>query len=101
VDELEKLKRLSAEIGCDPLLVQAAGGNTSIKDGSVMWIKASGTWLSEAMTRDIFVPVALDCLLDGIKRNDADAEASLALVRCSLPFEILPSAELRAVSTKR
>jgi len=94
VDELEKLKRLSAEIGCDPLLVQAAGGNTSIKDGSVMWIKVSGTWLSEAMTRDIFVPVALDCLLDGIKRNDADAEACVAYVRSDLnALSLRPSIE--------
>ncbi|MGG7565490.1 class II aldolase/adducin family protein [Rhodovulum sp. DZ06] len=47
----------SAALGRDPLLVQAAGGNTSVKDGGTMWIKASGTRLAEAEARDIFVPV--------------------------------------------
>lgn len=47
----------SAALGRDPLLVQAAGGNTSVKDGGRMWIKASGTRLAEAEDRDIFVPV--------------------------------------------
>lgn len=84
MDELEKLKRLSASIGNDPLLVQAAGGNTSIKDGAVMWIKASGTWLGQAMQRDIFVPVALDRLLDGLRRNDPEAETCVAYVRSDL-----------------
>ncbi|MFV0387069.1 class II aldolase/adducin family protein [Paracoccus sp. (in: a-proteobacteria)] len=50
----------SARIGRDIRLVQAAGGNTSVKTGDgVMWIKASGTWLSEADTRGIMVPVDL------------------------------------------
>jgi rhamnose utilization protein RhaD (predicted bifunctional aldolase and dehydrogenase) len=84
MDELEKLKRLSASIGNDPLLVQAAGGNTSIKDGAVMWIKASGTWLGQAMQRDIFVPVALDRLLDGLRRNDSNAETCVAYIRSDL-----------------
>ena len=48
---------LSAVIGSNPLLVQGPGGNTSVKQTGIMWIKASGTWLSEAMTTDIFVPV--------------------------------------------
>ena len=43
--ELDRLRKLSARVGSDPLLVQAAGGNTSLKDKGVMWIKASGTWL--------------------------------------------------------
>lgn len=47
----------SARLGQDPLRVQGPGGNTSIKAGGVMWIKASGTELAEAETRDIFVPV--------------------------------------------
>ena len=41
--ELDQLRALSARVGADPLLVQAAGGNTSLKDQGVMWIKASGT----------------------------------------------------------
>lgn len=50
-------RALSARLGQDPLQVQGPGGNTSIKDGAVMWIKASGTELAEAEARDIFVAV--------------------------------------------
>lgn len=48
---------LSREIGSAPLLVQGPGGNTSVKIGDTMWIKASGTELAEAGDRDIFVAV--------------------------------------------
>lgn len=48
-----------AEIGTDPLLVQGAGGNVSWKDGDTLWVKASGTWLADALIKDIFVPVDL------------------------------------------
>jgi len=50
-------RTFSARLGQDPLRVQGPGGNTSIKAGGVMWIKASGTELADAETRDIFVPV--------------------------------------------
>jgi rhamnose utilization protein RhaD (predicted bifunctional aldolase and dehydrogenase) len=41
------------------MLVQGAGGNVSWKDGETLWIKASGTWLSDAARKDIFVPTDL------------------------------------------
>lgn len=50
-------RTLSARLGQDPLQVQGPGGNTSIKDGDVMWIKASGTELATAEDSDIFVAV--------------------------------------------
>ena len=53
----QEFLELSALIGSNPLLVQGPGGNTSVKQSGIMWIKASGTWLSEAMAKDIFVPV--------------------------------------------
>tara|TARA_B100000787_G_C16151747_1_gene276888 strand:- start:9 stop:977 length:969 start_codon:yes stop_codon:yes gene_type:complete len=59
-------RALSARLGSDPLQVQGPGGNTSIKAGDVMWIKASGTELANAQTQDIFVAV---------DRNAAKAEA--------------------------
>jgi len=55
---LRALRAASARLGADRLLIQGAGGNTSIKLGDVMWIKASGTELAEAQVREIFVPVA-------------------------------------------
>ncbi|HEY3937810.1 MAG TPA: class II aldolase/adducin family protein [Bryobacteraceae bacterium] len=68
------LRTLSARIGRDPLLTQANSGNTSIKLGPAMWIKASGKWLADALQDDIFVPVdlamAADCL-----RWDSDPAA--------------------------
>jgi rhamnose utilization protein RhaD (predicted bifunctional aldolase and dehydrogenase) len=82
--EFEALRRLSAKVGGDPLLVQAAGGNTSLKDEGVMWIKASGTWLCEAEARDIFVPVDHAALMEGLARNDPACESCVAYLRGDL-----------------
>lgn len=80
--ELQELKEVSARVGRDMTLVQGAGGNTSVKEGDVLWVKASGAWLSEADTRDIFVPVdlpgALRALGQGIEKMPvADPAATL------------------------
>jgi len=53
----DDFRAFSAFLGQDPLQVQGPGGNTSIKDGEVMWIKASGTELADAKRQDIFVAV--------------------------------------------
>ncbi|WP_119272135.1 class II aldolase [Phyllobacteriaceae bacterium SYSU D60010] len=82
--EMSALKALSARVGADPLLVQAAGGNTSLKQDGVMWIKASGTWLQHALARDIFVPVALDPLLAALGRDDPACETCADFVRGDL-----------------
>jgi len=50
---------MSEAFGRDFSLVQGAGGNTSIKRDGLMHIKASGTVLSDANKKDIFVPVEL------------------------------------------
>jgi rhamnose utilization protein RhaD (predicted bifunctional aldolase and dehydrogenase) len=55
--EFAAFRALSARLGADPLHVQGPGGNTSIKDGNTLWIKASGTELADAETADIFVEV--------------------------------------------
>jgi rhamnose utilization protein RhaD (predicted bifunctional aldolase and dehydrogenase) len=56
---LNALRRMSARVGRNVLLTQAAGGNSSVKHGDVLWVKASGTWLADAEDRDIFVPISL------------------------------------------
>lgn len=61
--EFADFRALSARLGQDPLRVQGPGGNTSIKHGPAMWIKASGTELAEAERSDIFVPVDLKKVL--------------------------------------
>ncbi|HDR9071806.1 class II aldolase/adducin family protein [Burkholderia vietnamiensis] len=48
-----------ASIGREPLLVQGAGGNVSWKADGALYVKASGTWLADAVEREIFVPVDL------------------------------------------
>ncbi len=88
------LCKLSSLIGSDPWQVQGAGGNTSIKTDGLMWIKASGTWLANANTSELFVPVELDPLLDALKADDQRAEKSTDFVRESLnPHSLRPSIE--------
>jgi rhamnose utilization protein RhaD (predicted bifunctional aldolase and dehydrogenase) len=82
--EREKLRRLSARVGQDPLLVQAAGGNTSLKENDVMWIKASGTWLKDAEARDLFVPLDHAAIMEGLAKNDPACESCTAFVRTDL-----------------
>jgi rhamnose utilization protein RhaD (predicted bifunctional aldolase and dehydrogenase) len=79
--EFEALRDLSARVGADPLLVQAAGGNTSIKQSGVMWIKASGTWLMDVLKKDIFVPLDLAALLQALADDSPDCESCLPFVR--------------------
>ncbi len=79
-EDLQTLARLSARIGADPLLIQAAGGNTSVKDGGTMWIKASGTQLAEALTREIFVPVDLAAIDAAMADPAVDADQTEAFL---------------------
>jgi rhamnose utilization protein RhaD (predicted bifunctional aldolase and dehydrogenase) len=73
--EFHALRKLSAALGSDPLRTQGAGGNTSIKRDGVMWIKASGTWLADALTHDITTPVLLEPLRKAIGYRDPRAAA--------------------------
>ncbi|RVG98169.1 class II aldolase [Sinorhizobium meliloti] len=92
--EFEALLDLSARVGADPDLVQGAGGNTSIKEGGILWIKASGLWLAHARRRDVMVPVALDPLLDALERDDpATEKAQDFVVRDLNPSGLRPSIE--------
>jgi rhamnose utilization protein RhaD (predicted bifunctional aldolase and dehydrogenase) len=74
--EFTALPKLSAALGADPLRTQGAGGNTSVKRDGVMWIKASGTWLADALAQDIMTPVRLDPLRKAIADRDPRAAAA-------------------------
>ncbi|WP_244730454.1 class II aldolase [Mesorhizobium sp. 113-3-3] len=88
------LRSLSASIGADPLLVQGAGGNTSIKQAGVLWIKASGTWLKNARDDEIMVPVALAPLLDAVAHRSPAAETAGQFTLADLnPRQLRPSIE--------
>jgi len=59
-----------------------------------MWIKASGTWLANASSSELFVPVELEPLLTALQGDDPRAEKSIDFVRESLnPNNLRPSIE--------
>jgi len=92
--ELSALLDLSARIGADASLVQGPGGNTSLKRDGVMWVKASGAWLSQARERPIMVPVRLAPLLDALEQADPACETATAFVASALnPQGLRPSIE--------
>ena len=82
--ELGLLQDLSARIGGDQLLVQAATGNTSLKQNGQMWIKASGTWLAHAVEDAIFIPIDLDDTRRQIARGIDPAGQSFTVGRKQL-----------------
>lgn len=70
VRSFSELRNISSQIGNNIDFVQGAGGNTSVKEDGVLWIKASGCWLSDAIEHSIFVPVDNAKVLSSIKTGD-------------------------------
>lgn len=64
------VNRFCAQMGQDPFWVQGAGGNVSSKDSEVMWIKASGTCLAQAMQKNIFVPVNFKKMSEALLQDE-------------------------------
>jgi rhamnose utilization protein RhaD (predicted bifunctional aldolase and dehydrogenase) len=96
----ELVKAYCTKIGADPLLVQGPGGNVSWKDGDVLWIKASGTWLAHAANQEIFIPVDLAHLRLEIAKvnfsvtprviNDSNMRPSIeTLMHALLPHKVV------------
>ncbi|GAA3154141.1 class II aldolase/adducin family protein [Blastococcus jejuensis] len=77
---LRDLIQCSVRLGSDLRLVQGAGGNLSIKSDGVLWIKASGTRLSQAADQDIFVPM-----------DEAATREAVATTEVLAPY-VLPAA---------
>lgn len=79
--ELQALRELTERVGANPLLTQASTGNTSIKIDGILWIKASGKWMADAMQDDIVIPVGLsdvnECLQWGVDPAERYPSASL------------------------
>ena len=80
-EDFAELCRLSANFGADPMHIQGAGGNSSLKTGDVMWIKASGTVLADAETKEVFVATDLAKLRGALETDDpiADQPAAFSL----------------------
>ena len=78
--ELCDLAVLSARIGRNPLLTQASSGNTSMKIGGTLWIKASGKWLASALEDEAtFVAVPLDSAFDRIAGSSVETATHAVL----------------------
>jgi rhamnose utilization protein RhaD (predicted bifunctional aldolase and dehydrogenase) len=83
IDEpsLNQLLRYSTRWGADFNLVQGAGGNTSIKYADRLIVKASGTRLEDALTKNIFVDVSM---ADGLAMADGGPTPAVDGVRASI-----------------
>jgi rhamnose utilization protein RhaD (predicted bifunctional aldolase and dehydrogenase) len=86
---LQSLVALSARIGRDSNLVQAGGGNTSLKENGTLWVKASGKWLARAAEEDMFLPVPMA----DITSNMAASRESFAEYRTRSGTVLRPSVE--------
>src|SRR5579872_6671693 len=80
--ELQPLLELTERVGCDPLLTQASTGNSSAKLDGVLWIKASGQLMANAIRDDILIPLDLKevvtkCLRQGVDPAERYPSASL------------------------
>ena len=91
-DELTALAKVTAAIGRDPLLTQGAGGNTSVKCGDILWVKASGAWMRDAETRRIFVSTSISALRDAVCAGDAARVEAITKSSAS-PDGLRPSIE--------
>jgi rhamnose utilization protein RhaD (predicted bifunctional aldolase and dehydrogenase) len=67
--EFARLREFTARVGNDPLLTQASTGNSSIKTGDELWIKASGQWMAAAERRNIFVRLSLPLLKERLHQG--------------------------------
>jgi rhamnose utilization protein RhaD (predicted bifunctional aldolase and dehydrogenase) len=67
---IEELKKYSEKIGNNIDWIQGAGGNTSVKDEETIWVKASGCWLSNSNSNDIFISVLLTEINQSITNNN-------------------------------
>jgi rhamnose utilization protein RhaD (predicted bifunctional aldolase and dehydrogenase) len=94
------LLEVSARLGRNPRLVQAATGNTSLKRDGVLWIKASGRWLADAIRDEIFFPLSLEDTVNqiaaGIDPSDQPGCADRSLrpsvetaMHAVLPFSVV------------
>ncbi len=91
---LRPLLGLTQRVGSDPLLTQGSTGNSSIKVDGVLWVKASGRWMADALRDDILTPLdlaeVLDCLRRRIDPADLYPGASLeTAMHAAIPHNVV------------
>jgi rhamnose utilization protein RhaD (predicted bifunctional aldolase and dehydrogenase) len=72
---LENLIAISKHIGMNLDLVQGPGGNISVKEDKVLWVKASGCSLKDAGNSDIFVPVDYSKIITQLTKCEYESVA--------------------------
>ncbi len=93
--ELQALRELTERVGSNPLLTQASTGNTSLKLDGVLWIKASGKWMADALQDDILTPLVLadlqgECLGRNLDPAERYSGASLeTAMHAVLPHRVV------------
>ena len=92
--ELQQLLEFTQRTGRDPLLTQASSGNSSVKLDGVIWIKASGKWMADAMNDDFLIPLDLGevmvCLRQGVDPAGRFPKASLeTAMHATLPHSVV------------
>lgn len=92
--ELTRLRELSARIGSDRLLTQASTGNMSVKRDGILWIKASGKWMANAVHEDILMPLDLaetkECVKQGVDPAELHLHASIeTAMHAVLPHRVV------------
>tara|TARA_B100000035_G_scaffold39302_1_gene29627 strand:+ start:21807 stop:22742 length:936 start_codon:yes stop_codon:yes gene_type:complete len=70
MSEIKKFLKLSKSVGEDFNLIQGPGGNTSYKDDNLIYIKKSGSFLSESEDGDIFIVENIKELEEFYKLSD-------------------------------
>ena len=75
VPELRELLELTRRVGNDPLLTQASTGNCSAKLDGVLWVKASGKWMADALSGDFLIPLDLAEVRTECLRQDVNPSA--------------------------
>lgn len=93
---LEKLVQFSNLYGSNEELVLAGGGNTSAKDGDVMYIKGSGTRLAD-ITADGFVRMSREKIAEIFTKTYPDNDKE----REALSLQDLMAAKLPGQENKR
>ena len=66
--KLDALVEFSNRYGANPALVLAGGGNTSMKESGILYVKGSGTALA-TITADGFVALDIAALHETLKKD--------------------------------
>lgn len=73
-DAFARLTATAQRLGADPMQIQGPGGNVSLKSQDTMLVKASGTWLADAETSDIFTAVDTKAMRAALETGDPSAD---------------------------